>query len=356
MLKWLFGKRGEDPVETRSSGANYTAQLIGARASYIAGVSGTAELTSAVQSCVSLWEHGLAAADVDGTQMFTRRHRAMAARALALRGEAVFVIRDDRMIAASDWEVTTRDGVPRAYRLSIPDVGGGRTMTALAPEVVHFVTGADATAPWAGIAPLRRARLSGELLAAIETALSEIYRDAPLASLVIPMPESREDDLSVTAGSFVGRRGRVLLRESVHVSAAGGPAPSHDWRPADLTADVNKIAPREMLEASRNAVAMAFGVLPIAFHHAAMGPAIREVQRHLAGWTLQPIAALMAEELEEKLGAPVKIDVMRATQAYDVSAKARAVSTYLEALATARQNGLLPGEVQEALSRVAWEE
>ena len=38
MLKWLFGKRGEDPVETRSSGANYTAQLIGARASYIAGV------------------------------------------------------------------------------------------------------------------------------------------------------------------------------------------------------------------------------------------------------------------------------------------------------------------------------
>ena len=81
-----------------------------------------------------------------------------------------------------------------------------------------------------------------------------------------------------------------------------------------------------------------------------------EVQRHLAGWTLQPMAALMAEELEEKLGAPVKIDVMRATQAYDVSAKARAVSTYLEALATARQNGLLPGEVQEALSRVAWED
>ncbi len=40
-------------------------------------------------------------------------------------GEAVFLIRD-RLIPATDWDISTRDGTPRAYRLGIPEAGGGR--------------------------------------------------------------------------------------------------------------------------------------------------------------------------------------------------------------------------------------
>lgn len=121
-------------VETRSSGTGYTAQIMAARQSFITGASGLGELTSAVQSCVTLWEGGLSLADVKGTDLLTRRALAITARAMALPGEAVFLIRDT-LIAASDWDVTTRNGDPRSYRLQISEAGGGRSEIALCTSV-----------------------------------------------------------------------------------------------------------------------------------------------------------------------------------------------------------------------------
>ena len=112
------------PIEKRADGTGYTAQIMAARASYIAGVSGVGELTATAQACVSLWEGGFALADVQGTDVLPRRVMAIMARALALRGEFVGLISDRGILPASDWEVSTADGVPRAYRLSIPDAGG----------------------------------------------------------------------------------------------------------------------------------------------------------------------------------------------------------------------------------------
>lgn len=43
---------------------------------------------------------------------------AMIGRRLALRGEVAFLIDDGGLIPAVDWEVTTRNAGPRAYRLS----------------------------------------------------------------------------------------------------------------------------------------------------------------------------------------------------------------------------------------------
>ncbi|WP_052362722.1 hypothetical protein [Falsirhodobacter sp. alg1] len=96
-----------------------------ARESWLTGASGMGELTSAVQTSVGLWEGCLSLADVIGTDMLSRRNMALAGRALALRGEAVFLIRD-RLVPAIDWDISTRDGIPRAYRLTIPEAGGGR--------------------------------------------------------------------------------------------------------------------------------------------------------------------------------------------------------------------------------------
>ncbi len=63
---WSFK---EKEVEARSSGTGYTAQVMAARADYIGGVDGLAELTGTVQACVSLWEGGLTLADVLGTDL-----------------------------------------------------------------------------------------------------------------------------------------------------------------------------------------------------------------------------------------------------------------------------------------------
>ena len=348
-------RRKPEPVEARSSGAGYTAQIITAREAFISGRSGIAELTATVQGAVSLWEGAMAAADVEGTDMLSRRHMALCARALALRGECVFLIREDRLIPASDWDISTRDGVPRAYRLSLPEIGGGRSQTALRAEVLHFTVGADLAQPWAGMAPLRRSSLSADLLEQVETALRDVFKDAPIGSMIVPLPDSGSDDMDRMRGAFRGRRGSTLIVEGVAQATAAGMHPQVGKSPDQLTPDLQRAMTREALDAARGAILMAYGVLPALLDRAAQGPMIREAQRHLAAWTLQPIAMMMAEEISDKTGGSVQIDLMRPLQAYDTGGKARALSTIIEAMARAREAGLPPGEVHDAAKLVNWE-
>jgi hypothetical protein len=354
MLSW-FSRFKREKVEKRSASSGFTSEVMAARESYISGRSGLAELTATTQSCVSLWEQGFALADVSGTAMLDRRTMALIGRSLALRGEALFIIDGDAIIPASDWDVSTRNGRPVAYRASISEAGGGSTRTILAGETLHFRIGADATTPWLGSAPLRRASLTAGLLNSLEAALAEVYENAPIGSMIIPFPESPETDLETLGRGFRGRRGRVLLRESVNVQAAGGPAPAQDWRPSDVSPDLSKAMTTETLDAARNAICCAFGVLPGLFYKQTTGPMVREAQRHLASWTLQPIAELIAEEASAKLGGEVKLDILRPTQSFDAGGAARALSTLVRAMADAKEAGLPPEALAAAYRRLDWE-
>lgn len=348
-------RRKAEPTETRASGSGFTAETMSARESYISGRRGLAELTATAQSCVSLWEGALSIADVSGTDMLTRRDMALCGRSLALRGEALFLIGDRGLIPASDWDLLTRDGQPRAYRLSVSEAGGGRTMTALAAEVLHLRIGCDPVAPWLGTAPLRRATLTANMLHAVESALAETFENAPIGTSVLPFPETPGTDMEALGRGFQGKRGRVLLRESVQVSAAGGPAPAQDWRPSDVTPDLSKAMTRETLAAARDAICGAFGVLPGLLYNATTGPMVREAQRHLATWALQPIAMQIAEEASAKLGTDVAIDTLRPLQAYDAGGRARSVSAVIGALATAKAAGIDAGEVERVMGLVDWQ-
>lgn len=340
----LFSRLFKRPASEQRQ--NFTDIAMSVRADAIRGRRGIAELTATAQSCISLWEHGLSMADSD-EPMLTPDVLALIGRGLGLRGEALFLIRD-RLVPIGDYDVTTRDGVPRAYRITVPDTGGGRTETVLAPEVLHFKTGADVYQPWHGTAPLRRASLTSGLLHAVEDALSETFANAPLGSQIAPMPENPEVDNELLAQSFRGQRGRVLLRESVQVTAAGGPAPTQDWKPSDLSPDLSRSMTAETLTAARGSILSAFGVLPALFDTAAAGPLVREAQRHLATWTLQPMAVQIATECGAKLG-PTNVDVMQRLQAYDAGGRARALSGVIEALAAAKEAGLSENETALAL-------
>ncbi|MEH6950610.1 phage portal protein [Nitrobacter sp. NHB1] len=345
-------RRGAPAVEKRSSGAGYTAEVMQARWAYVQGRTGLAELTGTVSSCVSLWQNGFALAAVDGTDMLDRRTMAMLGRSLALRGEFVALIDGDELVPASDWDVSTYQSKPKAYRLSVPESGGGRSMTALAGEVLHVRINADNAAPWSGVSPLRTASLSAGLLHAVETALSEVFQNAPLGSQVVPMPENPEQDNTALANSFIGKRGRILVRESVAVTAAGGPTPMQDWSPNDLSPDLEKSMTKETLDAARDSILAAFGVLPGLFNSATTGPMVRECQRHLAQWALQPLAELLAEEASEKLGGAVTIDTMGPTQAFDSGGSARAFATLVQGLAMAKESGV---DAKGALAMLDWE-
>lgn len=355
-MSWWPFKRRSEPVETRSSASGYTAEIMAARESYISGSRGIAELTATAQSCVAMWEGAFALADVSGTDLLTRRDMALAARSVALRGDAVFLIRETGLVPCADWDIATRDGEPRAYRVSISEAGGGRTETALAAEVLHLRIGADPVTPWIGQAPLRRSRLSAGLLQAVETALAEVFDNAPLGSQIVPFPEAPNTDLEALGRGFRGRRGRVLLRESVSVTAAGGPAPAADWRPQDVTPDLSRSMADKTLAAARGAVCTAFGVLPGLFVDQVTGPLVREAQRHLAGWTLQPIAMLLAEEATKKIGGEIMVDVMRPVQAFDAGGRARAMATVIEALARAKEANIDPTTLNNVLTLVNWGE
>lgn len=342
-------------TERRSAMSGFTAELMAARESYISGRRGIAELTATAQSCVSLWEFGLSMAAVAGTDLLDRSTLGMIARSLALRGEAVFLIDDSGLIPCSDWDLRTRAGRPVAYRVSISEAGGGTTTTALAAEVVHVRIGVDVATPWAGQAPLKRAQLTAGLLNAVESALAETFENAPLGSQIVPFPESPDTDMTAIGRSFRGQRGRVLLRESVSVTAAGGPVPASDWKPADVSPDLSRSMSVETLAAARDSICTVFGVLPSLFIPQAQGPQTRECQRHLALWTLNPIAGLIAQEASDKLGSPITIDTTGPLDAYDIGGKARALGAVIGAMATAKQAGLAPGDLGAALNLVDWE-
>ena len=350
MFRWPWQK-----IEKRSAASGFTAEIIAARESYISGRRGIAELTATAQSCVSLWENGLSMAAVQGTDMLDRRSLALIGRSAALRGESVFLITEGELVPCSDWDLRTRYGRPTAYRVSIPEAGGGTSQTALAGEVLHLRIGSDPAAPYYGTAPLKRAALTAGLLNAVESALTEVFENAPLGSLIVPFPESPDTDLETLGRGFRGRRGRVLLRESVNVTAAGGPVPASDWKPADVSPDLQKSMTRETLDAARDAICGTFGVLPGLFNPATTGPLVREAQRHLAQWTLQPICELLAEEATEKLGGDVSLDVITPTQSFDQGGTARALATVVQAMAQAKEAGLAPGDFGAAMQLVDWQ-
>ncbi|WP_296221355.1 phage portal protein [uncultured Sphingomonas sp.] len=349
----LFRREKAAPTETRAIAQGYTADLIAARAEWLSGRSCTAELTATVQSCVSLWESGFTLADVAGTDMLDRRTLAMLARSLALRGEALFLIRD-RLLPVTDWDMKTLHGEPTAYRVSVSEVGGGHSQTVLAAEVLHVRIGSSPITPWAGTAPLHRASLSAELLQEVETALRDVYRDGPIGSQIVPLPEGSTEDMAAMRAQLRGRRGSSLVIEGVAQATAAGMNPQLGQRPESLTPDLQRAMTTETLAAARGAILMAYGVLPALLNPATTGPLVREAQRHLAQLVLQPMALIVAEEATAKLGQPVTIDCVRPMQAFDHGGKARAFATMLGALAEAKAAGLDMQTIKDAEAFIDW--
>ena len=343
------------PPETRSGGG-YTTQLMALRENHISGRGGVAELTATVQASVSLWEGAFAMADVSNAPALNRQTMALIARSLALRGDVVMLIGDMGLIPATDWDVTTRNGQPRAYRLSIPEAGGGRTLPALAAEVLHIRIGADITTPWIGSAPLRRSSLTGGLLHAVESALGETFENAPLGSIIVPMPDSGSEDMAAVRSSFRGKRGSTLIIEGVAQATAAGMNPTIGQKTDQLSPDLSKSMTNETLAAARNGILAAYGVLPAMLNPAATGPSVREAQRHLAMWCLQPIAELLAEEARAKLGGDIQIDTLRPLQAFDTAGRARALAAIVGTMAQAKEAGIAPADMSGAMRLVDWKE
>jgi len=137
-----------------------------------------------------------------------------------------------------------------------------------------------------------------------------VFRDAPMGSQIVPVPEGSSDDMAGLRSGFRGRRGAALVIEGVAQAVGAGMHPQLGKGPDQLSPDLSRTLADRMLVEAKGAVYSAFGVLPGLQNPATTGPMVREAQRHLAQLVLQPIAGLMAEEATDKLGGAVMIDVV----------------------------------------------
>ncbi|WP_244519410.1 hypothetical protein [Paracoccus alcaliphilus] len=148
--------------------------------------------------------------------------------------------------------------------------------------MLHFRIGCDAVTPWAGSAPLARAKLSASLLDEITIALRDVFRDAPIGSQIIPVPESSADDMETIRRSFRGNRGASLVIEGVAQATSAGMNPNIGKSPDQLSPHLDKTLADKLLTEAKGEIYNVFGILPGLTNPATTGPLVREAQRHLA--------------------------------------------------------------------------
>ena len=145
------------------------------------------------------------------------------------------------------------------------------------------------------------------------------------------MPEGFQNPEGLAADIRTAR-GRTLMPETT-AGGHGDPlgAPRRDWKPERLGADppAALVHLRQHVEAS---VLGCFGVgVPLGPAGLNDGTAAREAARRLWTLTIQPLAAVIAEELTRVLERPVTLDYGRPSGLADLAARARAVGALAKA-------------------------
>ena len=256
----------------------------------------------AVEIAAGLWSRALSTAAVPDGIPVGPRMLAEIGRDLARHGECLYLAdvapRGRLRLLRCHSRDTWGDGPDPAdwwYRLTVAGPRSTRTVTAPAASVVHVRYATEAHSPARGVSPLAYASLTGALGANLEQSLG--YEAGGAVARLIAMPEGHQSPEGL-ADAIKTARGRTLLPETV----AGGwgdkeTAPRKDFVPARLGADPPSalVNLRQHVESS---VLACFGVgAPLGPSGLNDGTAAREAARRLWTLTIQPLAAVIAEEL-----------------------------------------------------------
>ena len=343
-MKWPFERRaGRYPPASSGETAGSTSrtdEVIDALLARAAGSSKDPEALAVAEAAVSLWERSLASATVEprGGRLagLTPGMMALIGRTLAVRGNLVARITVEgsavRLWPAADFDVTgDADPDSWVYRLNLPGPSATHTVLVPAAGVVHFRTGAGASTPWRGVAPLARAQSTAALAGAVEYALTR--------EMVIPPGR-----LALAHGG--GKVADILrwLKQGGFAVAGDAanrgiqPEPTQRHRPVTYGPE-----PAETVEALRTDtgrdVLAAFGIPPALFAERGDGAGQREAWRRLWLGTIQPLAVQIQAEVRAKLeaGATFHLDALRAG---DEDGRSRAVMRRASAFKTLVDTGM----------------
>ena len=279
----------------------------------------------ALEACASAYSRAFAAAKITGSDMavkaLTPQIRASIARSLIRRGESLHLIQVQRgvlrLAPIGSWDF--RGGPdPDTWTVRADTYGPSRTSSHFVPYrgVVHCKFSYDPARPWSGLSPLNWATSTASLSASLERRLSE--EAAGAVGHIIGLPQSPSDDdtdddettegpLSKLQADLAAAKGSTVLTEST--SGGWGDAqaePKRDYQPVRFGAD-----PPQVLSALRTetgkAIVAACG-LSIALFDSSDGTAKREAFRQATMHAFEPVAAIVASELSEKLQTEISFD------------------------------------------------
>ena len=316
-------------VEQRA--VNYTQAVTEAIQDALGASQAKPDTLAVVESCVSLIADPFLVCDVSGPSV-SRRFLHAAARDLLRTGNSVWVIDTSEgfldLVRASRWSVegTTTSASSWTYEveLSVPDGIIKRRTPSLG--VVHLRLSGDKD--WIGKAPWQYASLSASAMTELEQGVrdeSRIYAGRVWTS---PDGASVEQNQAMASTIAALKGGKQVVSETTAAGFGQGrsAAPPSDWKPVS-TGQNHPQGNSFMRTGVEGSIAAAYGVPAAFLNPNGTAPALREAKRGAYLNRTLPLAALMEEELRQKLDQPVLITWSNlADQSVDVHLRARAAS------------------------------
>ena len=254
----------------------------------------------------------------------------------AVTGNAVFQVGVNRatgnlrLLPVADYEIS--GGVaPETWRYDIEQARPGNDdparLNVPAQGIVHVRYMPRPNAPWLGVSPLVAAGLTAEQLAKIERSLS--WESGIPAGNLLPIPDGVSDAAkNGIRNALANGKGAITPVETTAAGFGQGTlaAPRSDY-------DQKRFGPLipatslDLRDRSALAILGAMGIPPTLF--TSEGSALRESYRNFFTGTIEPLGALIASELSEKLGQNVEFFFPEIVKS-DISAKSRAYASLVQ--------------------------
>ena len=329
-MRWPWSKVEPE----KRANAPYTDGLINALEARAVGQGiGDPSAIAALEAAVALYSRAFAAATVtpvEAATALTPAVRALIARDLLRRGENFhrIYVRGGRIVLEPCGFAYAHghgpDPMAWTYNVTLYGPTDSRHEWVPAASMLHCRYSVDSARPWYGISPLGWARSTGTLAANLESRLGE-EAGAPVGH-VIAVPSDGgdggdDDPLAQLKADLAGARGRTILAETVAAAWGEGrqAAPQADWKAQRFGAAFPEASVSLRTEASM-AVLSACAV-PVSLVTDADGTSQRESWRRFVLGSVEPLLAIVAQEVEAKLEVRVSFD-LSTLWAHDLAGRA----------------------------------
>lgn len=284
---------------------------------------------AAVEASASMVSRAFALAELSPSTPATRAIKpgllALVGRAFIARGEAVLVIEADPMTGlilhpASHWDI--QGGHRRETWRYRADLQGPSRQTSVSrpfSSVLHPRINVEARRPWRGQSPITKAGLSAGLAAQAEKILTAEAKIPP--SRIAPFPGIADDELKQFVRDLT-KGGITSLKSGAEFAPGQQMTRGQDYAPGRIGPE--PAAGLVSLRSDAAGEVFAATGVPIELFRASDGTGAREAYRRFLFNTVLPWAAIVAEELGEKLDAPGLQLTFDKLFASDLSGRARA--------------------------------